>query len=62
AELVRESMQAGGYRIRSLNLATTGGAPPRPFEARALASSAPVALEAGVSQVTVAASGGIQLR
>lgn len=62
AELVREAMKAGGYRVRSLNLATTGGAPPRPFEARALSSSAPVAVEAGMSQVTVAASGSIQLR
>jgi len=60
AELVREAMQAQGYRVRSLNLATAGGLPPRPLEMRAMA--APVAVEAGVSQVTVTASGSIQLR
>ena len=60
AELVREAMKAGGYRVRSLNLGTAGGSPPRPLEMRAMA--APVAVEAGVSQVTVIASGSIQLR
>ena len=60
AELVRTAMKAGGYRVRSLNLGTAGGLPPRPLEMRAMA--APVAVEAGVSQVTVTASGSIQLR
>jgi predicted secreted protein len=60
AELVREAMKAGGYRVRSLTLGTAGGSPPRPLEMRAMA--APVAVEAGVSQVTVIASGSIQLR
>ena len=60
AELVREAMKAGGYRVRSLTLGTPGGSPPRPLEMRAMA--APVALEAGVSQVTMTASGSIQLR
>jgi predicted secreted protein len=60
AELVRQAMKAGGYRVRSLNLGTAGGSPPRPLEMRAMA--APVAVEAGVSQVTVIASGSIQLR
>jgi predicted secreted protein len=62
AELVRGAMKAGGYRMRSLSIGTTGGQPPRPFEARAMSSSAPVAVEAGVSQVIVTASGSIQLR
>jgi len=60
AELVREAMKAGGYRVRSLNLGAAGGLPPRPLEMRAMA--APVAVEPGVSQVTVTASGSIQLR
>lgn len=63
AELVREAMKARSYRVRSLNLAAAaGGPPPRPLEMRAMSSSAPVAVEAGVSQVTVTASGSIQLR
>jgi predicted secreted protein len=63
AERVRGAMKAAGYRIRSLNLgAAAGGPPPRPLEMRAMSSSAPVAVEAGVSQVTVTASGSIQLR
>lgn len=63
AELVRSAMKAAGYRVRSLNIAMSSGSPPRPFEARAaMASSAPVAVEPGTSQVTVVASGSIQLR
>lgn len=61
ADRVRAAMKASGYRIRSLNIGTSGGAPPRPFEARA-ALAQQVAVEAGESQVTVTASGSIQLR
>jgi predicted secreted protein len=61
ADLVRSAMKAAGYRLRTLNIGTSGGAPPpRPFEARALAQ--PVAVEPGESQVTVTATGSIQLR
>jgi predicted secreted protein len=61
ADLVRSAIQAAGYRLRTLNIGTSGGAPPpRPFEARALAR--PVAVEPGESQVTVTATGSIQLR
>lgn len=60
AELVRAAMKAGSYRLRSLSLGTAGGLPPRPLEMRAMA--APVAVEPGVSQVSVTASGSIQLR
>lgn len=59
AELVRAAMKASGYRIRSLSIGASDAAPPRPFEARALAQ--PVAIEPGVSQVSVSASGSIQL-
>ena len=60
AERVRAAMQAAGYRIRTLNIGTSGGPPPRPFEARAMAQQ--VAVEPGESQVSVTASGSIQLR
>lgn len=61
AELVRRSMQAGGYRVRTLDIGTAGGAlPPVPLMARA--EAAPVAVEPGVSPVTVTISGSIQLR
>jgi len=61
AELVRSAMKASGYRVRTLNIGTSGGPPPpRPFEARALAQQ--VAVEPGESQVTVTATGSIQLR
>jgi predicted secreted protein len=60
ADLVRSAMKASGYRVRTLNIGTSGGAPPRPFEARTLAQQ--VAVEPGESQVTVTATGSIQLR
>jgi predicted secreted protein len=60
ADLVRSAMKASGYRVRILNIGTSGGAPPRPFEGRALAQQ--VAVEPGESQVTVTATGSIQLR
>jgi predicted secreted protein len=60
AERVRAAMQAAGYRVRTLNIGTSGGSPPRPFEARAMAQQ--VAVEPGESQVSVTASGSIQLR
>jgi len=61
AELVRSAMKASGYRVRTLNIGTSGGPPPpRAFEARALAQQA--AVEPGESQVTVTATGSIQLR
>lgn len=63
AELVRAAMKAGGYRVRTLSLATPGAAPPRPFEARAMsAAPASVAIEGGQSRVTVTAAGSIELR
>lgn len=62
AELVREAMKSSGYRIRNLDIGTTGHFPPQPmFSMRAEAARAPVAVEAGVSQVTVTVSGRIEL-
>jgi predicted secreted protein len=60
AERVRASMKAAGYRIRNLSIGASSGGPPRPFEARAMAQQ--VAVDPGESQVTVTASGSIQLR
>ncbi len=59
AELVRAAMKASGYRIRSISIGASEGPPPRPFEARAMAQ--PVAVEPGSSQVSVTATGSIQL-
>ncbi len=59
AEQVRTAMRAAGYRIRTLNINASSGAPPRPFEARTMAQQ--VAVEPGESQVSVTASGSIQL-
>ena len=60
ADRVRAAMKAAGYRIRTLNIGTSSGSPPRPFEARAMAQQ--VAVEPGESRVDVSASGSIQLR
>lgn len=60
AELVRAAMKASGYRIRSISIAAAEGPSPRPFEARAMAQ--PAAVEPGASQVSVTATGSIQLR
>jgi predicted secreted protein len=62
AELARNAMKAAGYRVRELNIATSGGGAPRPMMAEMSARAAPVAVEAGVSQVSVTVSGGIQLK
>jgi predicted secreted protein len=62
ADLVREAMKAQGYRIRSIDIGSEGQPPPQPmFAMRAEAARAPVAVEAGVSQVTMTASGRIEL-
>jgi predicted secreted protein len=63
ADLMRKALKAKGYGVRELNLGTAGGGPrPMPMEFAAAARAAPVALEAGVSQVTVTVSGSIQLQ
>ncbi len=61
AELVRKAMKAKGYRIREISIGTAGGVP-RPLQYEmAAARAAPLAIEGGVSQVTVNATGSIQL-
>jgi predicted secreted protein len=62
AGVVRQAMKTAGYRVRSLDIQTSGGFP-RPFAmARAAPAAAGPALEPGNSQVTVIVSGSIQLR
>lgn len=62
AELVRESLKAGGYRIRTLDIGSGGGPGPVPLARAMAAAPGPVALEPGSSQITVTVSGSIQLR
>jgi len=65
AEIVRKAMKASSYRVRTLNIGTSGGGIVVPFarsEMRAMsAAAAPVAVEAGTSVVQVTASGTVQL-
>jgi len=61
AEVVRKALRAKGYGVRELNIAAGGGGP-RPLQYEmAAARAAPVAVEPGVSQVTVTVNGSIQL-
>lgn len=62
AELVRQSLKAGGYRIRNLDIGYGGAPGPVPLARATAAAPGPVALEPGVSQITVTVSGSIQLR
>lgn len=62
AELARKAMKAAGYRTRNLSIGTSSGGIPRPMEFAARAAAAPIAVEGGVSLVTVTVSGSIQLQ
>jgi len=65
AELVRQSLGAGSYRIVHLQIQTAGTVP-APMQIRAMAamaeSAASPALEPGTSTVTVAVDGKLELR
>jgi predicted secreted protein len=61
ADLARKAMKAGSYRVRNIAIGTSG-ARMAELSARAMVSQSPVAVEGGVSQVTVTISGSIQLR
>ena len=65
AEIVRKAMNAPSYRVRTMNIGTSGGGIVVPLaraDMRAMsASAAPVALEGGASVVQVTVSGTIQL-
>jgi predicted secreted protein len=60
AELARKAMRAKSYRIREISIGTAGGGP-RPMYEMSAARQAPVAIEGGVSQVTVNVTGSVQL-
>ena len=67
AEIAAKGLKAKGFRVKSLDVGTSGGFV-RPLAemagARSVASSAPapIAVEAGVTAVSVSASGTIELR
>src|SRR5437870_1462941 len=62
-EVVRKALKAKSYNVRELNIGSAGGGPrPLRYEFAAQARAAPVAIEAGLSQVTVTVSGSIQLQ
>jgi predicted secreted protein len=61
ADLARKAMKAASYRVRNIAIGTSG-ARMAEVSARAMVSQSPVAVEGGVSQVTVTISGSIQLR
>jgi predicted secreted protein len=60
AELARKAMKAKSYRVREISIGTAGGGP-RPMYEMSAARQAAVAIEGGVSQVTVNVTGSIQL-
>jgi predicted secreted protein len=64
AEVVRKALKAKSYSVRELSIGAGGGGPrPMQYEfAAAAPRAAPVAIEAGVSQVSVTVSGSIQLQ
>jgi predicted secreted protein len=65
ARVVRDAMQAKGYRVRDLQVSSAGGSPPRPMLAmatRALQEAAPPAVEPGSSRMLITVSGTIQLQ
>ncbi len=66
AELVRKSFGAGGYRLVEVQVGSSGAAPPpvRPMM-RTMAAQAemmPPAVEGGTSEISVSASGSIELK
>ena len=66
ADVVRSSLGGRAYKIRRLAVSTGGGfAPPRPMVLRGAGAApsavAPPPLEGGVSQITVSASGTIEV-
>ena len=61
AELARKAMKAKGYRVRQMSIGTGGGPRPVPYEMAAARAGGPVAIEGGVSAVTVTVNGSIKL-
>ncbi len=66
ARIVGDNLKAGGYRIVDINISTTAQRPPVPYQARMMAApmeaAAPVAVEAGESDIVVSVNGTIELQ
>ena len=63
AEVVRKALKAKSYGVREINIGAGGGGPrPMQYEMAMARAAAPIAIEAGVSQVTVTVNGSIQLK
>jgi predicted secreted protein len=66
ARIVADNLEAGGYRIVDINISTTAQRPPVPYQARMMAApmeaAAPVAVEAGESDIVVRINGTIELQ
>ncbi|MBC7943814.1 MAG: SIMPL domain-containing protein [Burkholderiales bacterium] len=64
ADIARQALDGGAYKIQRLSINTGGRQPIRPFLARAEARSMDVAapdVQAGTSEVTVSANGAIEI-
>lgn len=66
ADVVRQALAGKGYKLRRLAINTGSFVPPRPLMARALASAQAAEVvapqfEGGMSQVTVTASGAVEI-
>ena len=66
AGIIGDNLQASSYRLVDIDVNTATRQPPVPYQARmssmAMEEAAPVAVEAGKSQVTVSVSGTIELQ
>jgi len=65
AGIIGDNLQASGYRVVDINVSTATQRPPVPYQTRMSTASmeaAPVAVEAGESNVTVTVSGTIELQ
>jgi predicted secreted protein len=66
ARIVADNLKAGGYRIVNINISTSAQRPPMPYQARMMAApmeaAAPVAVEAGESEIEVRIDGTVELQ
>jgi predicted secreted protein len=66
ARIVGDNLKAGRYLIVDINISTSAQRPPMPYQARMMAApmeaTAPVAVEAGESDIVVSVSGTVELQ
>jgi predicted secreted protein len=66
ARIVADNLKASGYRIVDINISTSAQRPPMPYQARMMAApmeaAAPVAVEAGESDIVVSVNGTVELK